>query len=133
MKLIVAVDSEFGIGRAGKLAWHCPEDLAEFKRLTMGGVLAVGRHTYNGLPALPGREVIMVGTGGVALCDLPSDCWICGGAGLYSSAEPLCDEMYLTVVEGLHNCDVFWKPGDGWKLVKEKGLARGVTQLHFVR
>ena len=34
--IVVAHDANFGIGIDNKLAWHLPEDMSFFKRLTMG-------------------------------------------------------------------------------------------------
>src|SRR3954468_21794933 len=59
--LIVARAQNGVIGRAGKLPWHLPADLKRFKALTMGGVMVMGRRTFESLPGLlPGRRHIVL-------------------------------------------------------------------------
>ena len=52
------------IGKDGGLPWHLPEDLAHFKRVTMGCPVIMGRKTWDSLPErfrpLPGRTNIVV-------------------------------------------------------------------------
>ena len=47
------------IGRDGDMPWHLPEDLAHFKRETLGAPVVMGRRTWESLPErfrpLPGR------------------------------------------------------------------------------
>ena len=38
------------IGRGGVLPWHLPEDLAHFKRTTLGAPVLMGRKTWDSLP-----------------------------------------------------------------------------------
>ena len=47
------------IGRKGRLPWHIPLELRLFRELTWGGILVMGRRTYESLrrPALPGRTL----------------------------------------------------------------------------
>lgn len=52
------------IGSRGALPWHLPEDLAHFKRTTMGCPVIMGRKTWDSIPPkfrpLPGRLNIVV-------------------------------------------------------------------------
>lgn len=52
------------IGRDGDMPWHLPEDLAHFKRETLGAPMIMGRRTWESLPErfrpLPGRANIVV-------------------------------------------------------------------------
>ncbi len=55
--IVVAHDSNNGIGYANQLAWHLPEDMAFFKQLTMGkhydhkpNIVIMGRKTYESIP-----------------------------------------------------------------------------------
>ena len=60
VRLVWAQGRNRVIGRDGAIPWHLPEDLAHFRRLTMGSVCVMGRHTWESLPdafrPLPGRE-----------------------------------------------------------------------------
>ena len=44
--IVVAVANGGAIGRDGELPWHLPEDLAHFRRVTMGHTLVMGRRTW---------------------------------------------------------------------------------------
>jgi dihydrofolate reductase len=48
------------IGREGRLPWHIPLELRVFRELTWGGILVMGRRTYESLrrPALAGANVM---------------------------------------------------------------------------
>ena len=52
------------IGKDNQMPWHLPEDLAHFKRITLGQPVIMGRKTWDSLPArfrpLPGRLNIVV-------------------------------------------------------------------------
>jgi len=104
---IVAMSPNRGIGLAGKLPWHYPEDLAWFKEKTMGQTLLMGRTTFEGLPKkLQGRNILVYTRQADypnAITDLAQleqrsedQIWICGGAQVYEKTFPMCDEVYLT-------------------------------------
>ena len=65
MNLIVAVDSEWGIGCGGELLAHIPGDLKYFKETTMDKVVVMGRRTLESLPGKKGlpKRVNFVLTG----------------------------------------------------------------------
>ena len=49
------------IGLDGDMPWRLSSDLRRFKQLTMGGVLIMGRRTYDSIGRpLPGRRTIVV-------------------------------------------------------------------------
>jgi len=64
LHLIFARAANGVIGVRGSLPWHLPEDLAHFKRTTLGSPVIMGRKTWDSLPArfrpLPGRVNIVV-------------------------------------------------------------------------
>ena len=51
--LIWAQDKNGGIGKDGKLPWHIPEDLKNFKSLTLNSTIIMGRKTWESLPIQP--------------------------------------------------------------------------------
>ena len=62
--LIVARARNGVIGRAGTLPWRLPEDLAHFKRTTLGHCVVMGRRTWESIGRpLPGRRNIVVTQG----------------------------------------------------------------------
>ena len=60
MILVMAVDAKWAIGYKGDMLTRIPEDLKHFKEMTMGGILVMGRKTFDATGALPGRETIIV-------------------------------------------------------------------------
>jgi dihydrofolate reductase len=61
LSALVAVASNGVIGHHGGMPWRLGSDLRRFKQLTMGGVLIMGRKTYQSIGRpLPGRQTIVV-------------------------------------------------------------------------
>jgi len=62
--LIVCHGLNGEIGKDGKLLWSIPEDMKRFKELTTGGIVIMGRKTWDSLPPkfrpLPNRKNIIV-------------------------------------------------------------------------
>jgi dihydrofolate reductase len=100
MKAIVARNLKGFIGKNGKLPWKSRADLEHFKTLTMGAKLLVGRKTFENLPPLPGRELIVVGTGyntlQEALSQKPD--WVIGGKQLYESTAHLITGLHISII-----------------------------------
>lgn len=101
------------IGHNGDIPWHLPEDFKWFKQTTMGGILIMGRKTYESIGRpLPGRETIVLSRSkqeieGVRvitdleqLNQLPADktVWVAGGGEIYSLLLPRCSELLLSRV-----------------------------------
>lgn len=97
---IIAVNKKNYIGLDDSLPWRSSEDLKHFKKMTMGGKLMVGRTTYEAMPKLPGRELIVVGTGyntlEEALAQEPD--WVIGGKRLYETTLHLCKELHISEI-----------------------------------
>jgi dihydrofolate reductase len=59
--LVVAIGANGVIGVDGGLPWRLPEDLAHFKKLTMGHPMVMGRTTFESIGRpLPGRTTIVL-------------------------------------------------------------------------
>ena len=116
--IIVAYDTNRAIGRGGDLPWgrSLPADLANFKRLTKGGDVIMGRKTFEsiGCRPLPERENIVISSrptgvkGVLTAMNLPSalalsryPVFIIGGAQVYGDAlkMPEIDTIYATEVD----------------------------------
>ena len=115
------------IGKDNQMPWHLPEDLAHFKRTTLGAPVIMGRKTWDSLPPrfrpLPGRRNIVitrnadwqaegaerVGTleEAVALCgDVPL-AWVIGGAEIYRLALPHADIAVVTEIDADFEGDAY--------------------------
>jgi dihydrofolate reductase/thymidylate synthase len=134
--VVAAVDEERGLGRDNRIPWKCRGDMRWFREVTAGKVVIVGRVTYEGLPPLPGRTIIVVSSQenleGVtvahsveaALAHYPDrPTCVIGGAELYRSCVPylyLCDKVYLSHIPGTYQCDRFLCSFPGESVEEEK-------------
>lgn len=112
--LIWAQSTSGVIGRDGAIPWSLPEDMAHFKRLTMGHTVVMGRRTWESLPVrfrpLPGRRNVVVSRNpdyraeGAEVVDsievalTGGDTWVIGGAEIYHLALPLATRCEVTEV-----------------------------------
>jgi dihydrofolate reductase len=116
LTLIVARARNGVIGRAGTLPWRLPEDLAHFKRATMGHPIVMGRRTWLSIGRpLPGRRSIVVsrtpgftapGAEVVASLDAAllvagdaPEVFVIGGAALYAEAAPRAQRLLVTEID----------------------------------
>jgi hypothetical protein len=61
VELIVARADNGVIGHQGRLPWHLPADLRQFKITTMGAPMIMGRKTFESIgKPLPGRKSIVL-------------------------------------------------------------------------
>ena len=59
--IIVAVGKNNEIGKNNKLLWHIPEDLKNFKKITLNKKVVMGRKTFESIGRpLPNRENIIL-------------------------------------------------------------------------
>jgi dihydrofolate reductase len=140
LSLVVAMDANRGIGIDNKLPWHLPEDLAHFKRVTMGHPIVMGRKTFESIGRpLPGRRNIIVTrnadwrhegveTAGsleeaVALVGDDSAS-IIGGAQIFAEALAVADRLIVTHIDKVYACDTFFPEIDHatWTAVANEPL-----------
>ena len=128
LTLVVAIDAQRGIGIDNKLPWHLPEDLAHFKRVTLGQPIIMGRKTFDSIGRpLPGRRNIVVTRNAawshagvdavtsleaaIALTeDEPAS--IIGGAQIFASSMDIAERMIVTEIDHSFDCDTFFPPID---------------------
>jgi dihydrofolate reductase len=114
--LVAAVASNGVIGNGPDIPWRIPGEQAEFKAVTMGHTLVMGRTTFESIGRpLPGRitivltrdpdwshdGVLVAGDFETALAmaeDLPGEVMVAGGAQVYAAALPYADEQVLTEI-----------------------------------
>ena len=60
IKLIVAFDEKYYIGKDNKLPWNIKEDLKLFKDKTKGKIVVMGRNTYDSLNCEPLKDRINI-------------------------------------------------------------------------
>lgn len=128
IRAILACDDDWGIGKDGDLPWpKNSADLRWFKKHTTGGVVVMGKTTWDSLPnkPLPDRNNIVVTsaenrtpgpfhfmTFETAKGSLPQmnglqNVWIIGGSKLVEGLLPIIDEIWLSRISGTYDCDTF--------------------------
>jgi dihydrofolate reductase len=122
--LIVARARNGVIGANGGLPWRLPEDLAFFKRTTMGHPIVMGRKTWESIGRpLPGRRSIVVtrdrsfAAAGAEIvhsldeairrCAGTDEIFVIGGAQLYAEALSRADRLLLTEIDADFDGDTF--------------------------
>ena len=134
--LIWAQDENGGIGKDGKLPWHISEDLKNFKKLTSGSTILMGRKTWESLPVkpLPGRRNIVLSSKvlsdvecytSVEECieklndDGTEKIFVIGGSTVYRNFIHRADEFHITQVnEMIQGIDTYF-PVTMLKIKKE--------------
>src|SRR5436853_7228528 len=117
--MTAAVSPENVIGLHGQVPWKHPGDMRRFKRVTAGGVVIMGRLTWESMASqpIPKRRNIVISRSAVpnvehyptidgALAKLDEeryagDVWFIGGARIYEEAMRVCDVIDLTYVPDL--------------------------------
>ena len=127
LHLIYARSRNNVIGVNGDLPWHLPEDLAHFKRTTLGQPVIMGRVTWESIPEkfrpLPGRTNVVVSRqtdftapgaqvvsslqAAIDLFPANDVVWLIGGAQLYSQAMPLAQQLVITEIDADYEGDAF--------------------------
>lgn len=114
--MIAAVGPNRELGKNGDLVWHISADLKNFKRLTTGHPVIMGRKTWDSLPKkpLPGRTNVVLTRsdnpieGAVTVhdaedalnaCKGEDKPFIIGGEQIYRTFLPFATDLYLTKVD----------------------------------
>lgn len=129
-KLIACVDKNFGIGRGGKLLFHIPEDLKNFRRLTLNHTIIFGRRTLETFPhgrPLDGRRNIILSRSREKIfdaevvgnleelfsaLDIAEENFVIGGEQIFNELIAYASEIFLTVVDTQVAADTFFPPVD---------------------
>jgi len=145
------------IGNLGQLPWHLPEDLAHFKRTTLGQPVVMGRVTWESLPEkfrpLPGRSNVVVSRqtsfsaagaqlassleAAMALFPPAEIIWLIGGAQLYAKGLSLASQIVVTEIDADYEGDTFaplissndWTETHRTSHVSAQGLAYHLVTL----
>lgn len=141
ISFIVAKSLNNVIGVNNTLPWHLKDDLQNFKKLTMGHHMLMGRKTYDSIgKALPGRMSLVVSSEPKANQDSvfwfssifraikqaerngETELFIIGGEKIFKYALSLVDRIYLTEVNAEIKGDVFFPQLSlkNWKKISEQ-------------
>ncbi len=119
VSLIVAYSKNKAIGLNNRMLWRLKDDFKNYKKITMGHSLIMGRKTFESIGSpLPGRTSIVISRNkdyevpdGVYLTDSvegaleiakslgDDECFINGGGEIYTQAMPFVTTAYITKVD----------------------------------
>jgi len=140
ISIIAALTKDRVIGKDNKMPWNLPEDLKNFKKITRGNTVIMGRKTYESIGRpLPKRKNIVLSSSmksdKVLVCDslesaLESaklegkEIFIIGGAQVYEKALFYADRMYLSYVHETFEGDTYFPEfcEDDWHIKERKGF-----------
>ena len=154
--LIWAQDHNGGIGKDGNLPWHISEDLKNFKRLTSGSTILMGRNTWESLPVrpLPERRNIVLSSKevpdveyytSVEECietldgDGTEKLFVIGGTTVYRNFIHRADELHITHVDEMtKGIDTYFpvtlqKIQTEFEQIEEQALSDNAIYSHWVK
>ncbi|MCU0469712.1 MAG: dihydrofolate reductase [Arcicella sp.] len=151
LSLIVAVAENGVIGNNNQLIWHLPNDLKQFKRLTTGHCIIMGRKTFDSIgKPLPNRTSIIISRNAdfkvidcftvdslekaisIAQEKGETEAFIIGGAEIYRQTLPFVDKIYLTEVHHSFEGDTFFPKINGtiWRETSREDFGRDEKHLY---
>ena len=110
MKLIVAVDKNWAIGKNNKLMWSIPADMKFFRETTQGNVVIMGRKTLESFP----QGQPLKNRGNIVISRKPD--YQVKGAML-----PYCDTALVTKIDHAFDADTYFPSldqDDEWQMTK---------------
>lgn len=147
---IVAVGKRNQIGLNNALPWHFSEDLKNFKRITKGHHLLMGRKTFESIgKPLPGRISLVLtrdsnwGFPGVktvssyeeafevAEASGEDELFIIGGASIYRDSLPYVERLYLSMVDYDGEADTYFDAYEEflWQTISTNPFEGGVLKV----
>ena len=151
VSFIVAKSENNVIGINNKLPWHLKDDLQNFKKITMGHHMLMGRKTYESIgKTLPGRVSLVVSNDPRPVSENlfwfnsifraikhaeragETELFIIGGEQIFKYALSLVDRIYLTEVHGDIKGDVHFPQLSlkNWKTVSEAAFEKNTDNDH---
>ena len=149
--IIVAMTPDRLIGKNNQIPWHLAEDLQNFKQLTSGHTVVMGRKTLASIgKPLPNRNNLVVSrtVSKIEGCEvftnlesalqrgheLGGKIFIIGGHQIYRAALSLADFLYISWVDGDFSGDTFFPDFclDDWQINKEEEFAT-FKLVHYQR
>ena len=145
--MIVAMSKNRVIGKDNVMPWHLSDDLKNFKKITMGKTIIMGRRTYDSIgKALPGRKNVILSRNlkdkdilvfdnlENALVNVGNEeeIFIIGGQDIYSQTINKANKLYLTTINDEIEGDKFFPDFDNsnWDIVDTKYYKKNKDNTH---
>jgi dihydrofolate reductase len=147
ISMIVAMSKNRVIGKDNVMPWHLSDDLKNFKKITMGKTIIMGRRTYDSIgKALPGRKNVILSRNlkdkdilvfdnlENALVNVGNEeeIFIIGGQDIYSQTINKANKLYLTTINDDIEGDKFFPHFDNsnWDIVDTKYYKKNKNNTH---
>ena len=141
MKLIVAVDKNWAIGKDNKMMWSIPADMKFFRETTKNNIVIMGRKTLESFPQgqpLKNRvnivitknpdykvkDAVIVHSVEEAIEEAgkyEGDIYVIGGESVYRAMLSYCDTALVTRIDHAFDADTYFPnldQDDEWKMTK---------------
>ena len=147
LSIIVAMSKNRVIGKDNKMPWHLSNDLKNFKKITIGKTLVMGRLTYDSIgKALPERRNIVLSRNLIdsnvfifdnfeEVLDFTKDedeVFIIGGQDIYSQTIDKVNKLYLTTIDANIEGDKYFPEIDisKWKKIRSENFSKDQNNTH---
>ena len=135
------------IGKDNKMPWHLSNDLKNFKKITIGKTIVMGRLTYDSIgKALPERKNIVLSRNLIdsnvfifdnfeKVLDFTKDedeVFIIGGQDIYSQTIDKVNKLYLTTIDANIEGDKYFPEIDisKWKKIRSENFSKDQNNTH---
>ena len=142
MKIIVAADKNWAIGKNNKLMWSIPADMKFFRETTKGNVVIMGRKTLESFPqgqplknrvnivithdpSYKVKDAVVVHSIEEAVEEsrkYEREVFVIGGESIYRAMLPYCDTALVTKIDYAYEADT-WFPNldedEEWEMTEE--------------
>ena len=150
ISIIVAMSKNRVIGKDNTMPWHLSDDLKNFKSITMGKTIIMGRLTYESIgKPLPGRNNIILSRS-LTLSTVPvyktindalqsvkdeEEIFIIGGSEIYSQTIDLATRIFITKIDEIIQGDKYFPDVDfeAWDLVSYENYTKNEKNSHDFR
>ena len=147
ISMIVAMSKNRVIGKDNVMPWHLSDDLKNFKKITMGKTIIMGRRTYDSIgKALPGRKNVILSRNlkdkdilvfdnlenALVYVGNEEEIFIIGGQDIYSQTINKANKLYLTTINDDIEGDKFFPYFDNsnWDIVDTKYYKKNKNNTH---
>jgi len=125
MKIILAVDENWGIGKDNEMLFHLSTDLKHFKEETIHNIVIMGRNTYESMGGgLTDRKNIVLSRNTDYRLDdakvfndykevlsfvenSPKEAYVIGGSQIVDIFLPFCNEAIITKIYASRDADTY--------------------------
>ncbi|MDA8746330.1 dihydrofolate reductase [Rubripirellula amarantea] len=139
MKLIAAMSETRVIGQGNGMPWDVPEEYQQYRELTRGTTVLMGRRSFESFgPDSTASHLVVLShspqpLAGATVCQNLNEAldaaksfgkpiFSCGGASLYRQTIPLATEMLLSTIKGTFTGDAYFPEFNAfdWQVAEER-------------